>query len=382
MKQGCEIKKLGEVATYVNGYAFKPDHWADDGVPIIRIQNLNNQDAVYNYCNMDIPKKFVVEYGDILISWSASLGVYEWLGERSYLNQHIFKVVFDKCNINKYFFKYAVSSKINEMLKNAHGATMKHIVKKDFDNTEIIYPSIAEQERIVGELDCLSGIIAAKRAQLRELDTLAQSIFYTMFGDPITNDKGWQTNALGNVCVVNPPKKDTLADVQSDDFVSFIPMEDLSVKAGYVKSKQQRLCKDVQSSYTCFADNDILMAKVTPCFENGKVGITQNLVNGIGFGSSEFIVIRPVNVIKEYVYFVIQTPIFIDEAVKRLTGTSGLRRVPRTYVEECIISIPPIDLQKQFAEKIENIERQKELITKSIKETEDLFNSRMDYYFN
>lgn len=382
MKQGCEIKKLGEVATYVNGYAFKPDHWTDDGVPIIRIQNLNNQDAVYNYCNMDIPKKFVVEYGDILISWSASLGVYEWLGERSYLNQHIFKVVFDKCNINKYFFKYAVSSKINEMLKNAHGATMKHIVKKDFDNTEIIYPSIAEQERIVGELDCLSGIIAAKRAQLRELDTLAQSIFYTMFGDPITNDKGWQTKALGNVCVVNPPKKDTLADVQSDDFVSFIPMEDLSVKAGYVKSKQQRLCKDVQSSYTCFADNDILMAKVTPCFENGKVGITQNLVNGIGFGSSEFIVIRPVNVIKEYVYFVIQTPIFIDEAVKRLTGTSGLRRVPRTYVEECIISIPPIDLQKQFAEKIENIERQKELITKSIKETEDLFNSRMDYYFN
>lgn len=278
------------------------------------------------------------------------------------------------CLDAKFLMYFLKSCKIPSLGYSRHYKLLKEI--------SVPVPERAEQERIVGELDCLSGIIAAKRAQLRELDTLAQSIFYTMFGDPITNDKGWQTKALGNVCVVNPPKKDTLADVQSDDFVSFIPMEDLSVKAGYVKSKQQRLCKDVQSSYTCFADNDILMAKVTPCFENGKVGITQNLVNGIGFGSSEFIVIRPVNVIKEYVYFVIQTPIFIDEAVKRLTGTSGLRRVPRTYVEECIISIPPIDLQQQFAGKIENIERQKELITKSIKETEDLFNSRMDYYFN
>ena len=148
-----QTKKLGDVATYINGYAFKPEHWTDEGMPIIRIQNLNNQDAGYNYCNMDIPKKFIVEYGDILISWSASLGVYEWVGKRSYLNQHIFKVVFDKYNINKYFFRYIVSGNLNEMIKNVHGATMKHIVKKDFDNTKIITPPIDLQQQFAEKIE-------------------------------------------------------------------------------------------------------------------------------------------------------------------------------------------------------------------------------------
>ena len=72
-RDGWEVKKLGEVATYINGYAFKPAQWGECGVPIIRIQNLNNNDALYNYYDGEIPNKYVVEYGDILISWSASL---------------------------------------------------------------------------------------------------------------------------------------------------------------------------------------------------------------------------------------------------------------------------------------------------------------------
>lgn len=375
MKQGWEIKKLGDVATILDSQR----------KPVTKKDRCN---GIYPYYGASGVQDYVDKYifdgryllvGEDGAKWGASDKSAYIVDGKCWVNNHAHILKLDNSINDKMVEYYLVYKDLSEYIT---GAIVPKLTQQALKQIPIPVPERAEQERIVGELDCLSGIIAAKRAQLRELDTLAQSIFYTMFGDPITNDKGWQTNALGDVCIVNPPKKDTLADVQSDDFVSFIPMEDLSVKAGYVKSKQQRLCKDVQSSYTCFADNDILMAKVTPCFENGKVGITQNLVNGIGFGSSEFIVIRPVNVIKEYVYFVIQTPIFIDEAVKRLTGTSGLRRVPRTYVEECIISIPPIDLQKQFAEKIENIERQKELITKSIKETEDLFNSRMDYYFN
>ena len=366
MKQGWEIKKLGDVATILDSQR----------KPVTKKDRCN---GIYPYYGASGVQDYVDKYifdgryllvGEDGAKWGASDKSAYIVDGKCWVNNHAHILKLDNSINDKMVEYYLVYKDLSEYIT---GAIVPKLTQQALKQIPIPVPERAEQERIVGELDCLSGIIAAKRAQLRELDTLAQSIFYTMFGDPITNDKGWQTNALGNVCVVNPPKKDTLADVQSDDF---------SVKAGYVKSKQQRLYKDVQSSYTCFADNDILMAKVTPCFENGKVGITQNLVNGIGFGSSEFIVIRPVNVIKEYVYFVIQTPIFIDEAVKRLTGTSGLRRVPRTYVEECIISIPPIDLQKQFAEKIENIERQKELITKSIKETEDLFNSRMSYYFD
>lgn len=368
MKQGWEIKKLGEVATYVNGYAFKPDHWTDDGVPIIRIQNLNNQDAVYNYCNMDIPKKFVVEYGDILISWSASLGVYEWLGERSYLNQHIFKVVFDKCNINKYFFKYAVSSKINEMLKNAHGATMKHIVKKDFDNTEIIYPSIAEQERIVGELDCLSGIIAAKRAQLRELDTLAQSIFYTMFGDPITNDKGWSVKQLKDVSTLINGRAYKQEELLSEGKYKVIRVGNFFTNGDYYYS-------DLELDDDKYCDiGDLLFAWSASfgafIWNGGKV-IYHYHIWKVLFDE------RKLNI--QYYRYILN--VMTNDFMKDVHGI-GMFHLTKAGMEQYKLPIPPLSLQNEFAEKIENIERQKELITKSIKETEDLFNSRMSYYFD
>ena len=279
-------------------------------------------------------------------------------------------------NINAKFLKYYLQyCKIPSLGYSRHYKLLKEL--------QVPVPPLPVQERIVSELDLLSGIIEKKREQLKELDALAQSIFYDMFGDPITNEKGWEVKKLGEVCKVNPSKKDTSIGLSNSDIVSFLPMEDLPIKACYHSPKQTRLFSEVQSSYTCFANNDVLMAKVTPCFENGKIGIASNLMNGIGYGSSEFIVIRAnnIDVIKEYPYFVIQNTSFIENACAQLTGTSGLRRVPRQYVENCNISIPPLPLQHQFATKIEAIEKQKELIKQSISETETLFNARMQEHF-
>ena len=100
MKQDWQIKKLGDLATYVNGFAFKPSDWSNTGLPIIRIQNLNSEKDDYHYYSGDILSRYRVKKGDVLISWSASLGVYVWKGNDAWLNQHIFKVVFDKDEIN------------------------------------------------------------------------------------------------------------------------------------------------------------------------------------------------------------------------------------------------------------------------------------------
>lgn len=135
-----EYVRLGDLATYINGYAFKPEDWSTDGLPIIRIQNLTGTNETYNYFNGNYPKQVEVNDGDVLISWSASLGVYLWNQGKAILNQHIFKVVFDKKPIDKDFFICAVSQKLHEMGAKTHGATMKHIVKKDFENTAIAYP--------------------------------------------------------------------------------------------------------------------------------------------------------------------------------------------------------------------------------------------------
>ena len=126
--------KLGNIATFINGMAFKPEDWEDNGLPIIRIQNLTGTSKEFNYTNKNIDDKYIVEKNDILVSWSASLGVYKWNGEKSVLNQHIFKVLNNKMEINNDFLRYLLESKLEIMKSQVHGATMKHITKKKFDD--------------------------------------------------------------------------------------------------------------------------------------------------------------------------------------------------------------------------------------------------------
>ncbi|GHV18035.1 hypothetical protein FACS189425_05690 [Clostridia bacterium] len=119
--------KLGDIATFINGFAFKPTDWGNEGLPIIRIQNLTGSSNEVNYYSGEYPERVEVSDGDVLISWSASLGVYVWKGAKAVLNQHIFKVAFDKGEIDKMYFVYAVQEKIAEMVSKTHGSTMKHI---------------------------------------------------------------------------------------------------------------------------------------------------------------------------------------------------------------------------------------------------------------
>ncbi|MFY7937764.1 MAG: restriction endonuclease subunit S, partial [Flavobacterium sp.] len=135
-----KIINLGDAATFVNGYAFKPSDWSDNGMEIIRIQNLTRSSSDSNYFEGIIPDKYKVQKGDLLISWSATLGIYEWNGNDAWLNQHIFKVVFDKENFDKNFFKYLISTCLSKMEEQVHGATMKHITKKKFDSLQIPLP--------------------------------------------------------------------------------------------------------------------------------------------------------------------------------------------------------------------------------------------------
>lgn len=191
--------QLGDIATYINGYAFKPIDRGNEGLPIIRIQDLTGNAYDLGYYNGKYPEKIEINNGDILISWSGSLGVYVWNGGKALLNQHIFKVVFDKVDIDRQYFVYSVRYKLNEMTRKTHGATMKHIVKKDFDATLIPYPSIQEQEKIAIKLDKIEKIIGDRQQELILLDNLIKARFVELFGDPKVNPFGWDTTLVGDV---------------------------------------------------------------------------------------------------------------------------------------------------------------------------------------
>ena len=178
-----EFKRLGDIASFINGFAFKPEHWGNTGLPIIRIQNLTNTNSELNYYAGHIDDKYIINKGDILIAWSASLGVHEWNGNKALLNQHIFKVVFDKVDVNKSYFRYMVSQALTMATKYLHGSTMKHLTKKYFDDILIPFPELEIQERIGVILDKTREIMNLRETQISALDELTQSVFLEMFNN-------------------------------------------------------------------------------------------------------------------------------------------------------------------------------------------------------
>ncbi len=141
--------RMGDIASYINGAAFKPSDWSSTGKPIIRIQNLNDISAPYNYFSGELDKKYEVHTGDVLISWATHLEAYIWSGGDAWLNQHIFRVDFNKGDINKLFFIHAANVALKEAFKKAHGfkATMEHIKRNDFEESIVFVPDITVQEQ-------------------------------------------------------------------------------------------------------------------------------------------------------------------------------------------------------------------------------------------
>jgi len=162
---------------------------------------------------------------------------------------------------------------------------------------------------------------------------------------------------ISDVCTVNP-RKSQLAAQNPETRVSFVPMSELNAHRIAFRPSEEKQLAEVSSSYTYFEDNDVLLAKVTPCFENGKAGIARGLLNGIGFGSSEFYVLRSNGqVLPEWLYFCVMHPLFREAAVAHMTGTGGLQRVPRAYVENYQIPLPPLEVQKEIIAEIEGYQK-------------------------
>lgn len=162
----------------------------------------------------------------------------------------------------------------------------------------------------------------------------------------------WPLVKLGDICELNPKKSEL--KVPQDLEVSFVPMADVNEHQMAFTPTTTRAISTVYTGYTYFANNDVLLAKVTPCFENGKSGIAKNLVNGIGFGSSEFFVLRAdtERIIPEYIYLMISTDEFLKAGKQAMTGAVGLQRISKEFVHGYKIPLPPLSVQQDIVKEI------------------------------
>lgn len=179
-----------------------------------------------------------------------------------------------------------------------------------------------------------------------------------MFGDLYKNEKGWVKRKLGEVCILNPKKSELNIDNSCE--VSFVPMVAVSEK-GDIDSSDIRTYEEVKTGFTYFVENDVLFAKITPCMENGKGAIAKSLKNGIGFGSTEFHVLRPkVNIIdSQWLYTLTILDMFRHDAERKMTGSAGQKRVPIKFFDDFEVGIPPRELQNQFADFVNQVDKLK-----------------------
>lgn len=376
-----EYKKLGDIATYINGYPFKPEDRGECGLPIIRIQDLTGNTYDLGYYDGKYPERIEINNGDILISWSASLGVYVWNRGKALLNQHIFKVVFDKVEINKRYFVYAVQFKLKEMEAKTHGATMKHIVKKDFDSTLIPYPSLKKQSRIAEIIDSIAKSINMRQKQLQKLDELVKARFVEMF---VATDAAsdWPYCTIADVS--NDMRTGPFGSaLHHDEFIDsgvFVLGIDNAVENKFSYNRMRYITAEKYQElkrYTVYPGDVIITIM-------GTVGrsavIPADMPKAINTKHLACITPNAKMVNAQFLSCAFQVHPDIRAQLQKQCKGAIMDGLNLTIIKGLSFHIPPINLQDRFVGFYEQVDKSKTAVQKALDETQLLFDSLMQQY--
>lgn len=381
-----EYKTLGELCDVVSGGTpsrSKQDYWNGD-IPWIKIGNIKSRyiseaDEFITEAGLSESSAKILKKGTILYTIFATLGEVGVLTIDACTNQAIAGITIkDESIIDRDYLFYFLKSKKNYVNEVGRGVAQNNINMSILRGFEVPLRNLHEQQEITEVLDKTSLIIEARRRELEKLDTLIKARFVEMFGIPIDRAKA---NMKFTDCVDFNPKKSEIKDLQ-DVEVSFVPMECVGVDGSFT-IRENGPVSSYYKGYTYFRDGDVLLAKITPCFENGKAAIAEGCKNGIGFGTTEFHVARPKEGVSNsyWIKYMLKNDTVHDLATINMTGSAGQKRIQTPFFEKLTIFCPPIELQNQFAEFVKQVDKSKVVVQKALDEAQILFDSLMQEYF-
>lgn len=352
-----QLVEFGSICELQNGRAFKPEEWSEVGTPIIRIQNLNDESKSFNYCDFEVESRFHVRSGDLLFSWSGtpgtSFGAFFWNRGKGFLNQHIFRVDIDDSKVDKFYLRYAINSKLNLIIEQAHGGVgLKHITKGKLEAIQIPLPSLSEQKRIAAILDKADAIRRKRQQAIKLADDFLRSVFLEMFGDPVTNPKGWEVKSLISLCTEGfqngayfPPEN------YADDGVEMVHMSDAFYDTVQRGALRRVRCSSEDIKKYGLNENQLLISRRSLTYEGAaKPSLIPKSDEPLIFESS-LIRVSPSNdkILTRFLFQYLSTESVKEHHIRKYVTGATIKGISQKNLEKISVYVPPIGLQEEFS---------------------------------
>lgn len=374
--QRCSLHSMAE---WVNGLAFRDIQFSSRGMPVIKIAEIKDGiSGQTKFTQQTFDESVHVSPGDLLFSWSGqpetSIDAFWWRGPEGWLNQHVFRVT-PAPGVNRNFFYYLLRylrTNFIGIARNKQTTGLGHVTKRDLEQLEAAYPSEHEQAAIAKILGSLDDKIELNWRMSDTLESMARALFRSWFVDfgpvrakaegrhsglpkPLADlfpsrlidtevgeiPEGWEVVRLPTVVDINPARS-----LRRGDVAPYLDMANMPTRG----HSPDLVVERPFGSGMRFMNGDTLMARITPCLENGKTAFVDFLEIGqVGWGSTEYIVLRPKAPLPaEFAYCLARSPAFRDFAIQSMTGSSGRQRVPADSLAHFLFAAPPEPIPSTF----------------------------------
>lgn len=343
--------KLGELAEYINGRAFKPEDWVDAGLPIVRIQNLNDPTKPFNFYSGTFAEKHKIESGDVLLSWSGtpgtSFGCFIWERGEALVNQHIFRVKVKEELVLREYFVHATNSRLDEMIGLAHGAAgLRHITKAKLETIEVPVPTIKEQRRIVARIkECMERIKeieSLRQSSMAEREYLAESLveaqLVSLDGEDVS---------MADVCEITS----RLIDPREAQFQAL-----LHVGGANIESKTGRLIElktaaeeNLKSGKFVFDESMVLYNKIRPYL----MKVARPDFSGLCSADMYPLTSKASKATRDFIYYILMSRRFTDYAISG-SNRAGMPKVNREHLFAYRFKLPSLAVQQQICDHLDS----------------------------